>query len=179
MNWQVARSSYFSFFTFDPCRFYSHVILECSWTLLGLLTQINGFRSPVPSLIYRPSSSFHEWSWHLLPWNMSNGKRALTLTLLVASFANKKLCKNQKNDWNLTHGYWSISTQRELSNEYQHDRVTETLANGYLSESTQRGLSNEYQHRRVKMVFKNLCIIVLWTRSSLSIGRVDICSWQH
>ena len=27
--------------------------------------------------------------------------------------------------------------------------MTETLANGYLSESTQRELSNEYQHNRV------------------------------
>ena len=29
--------------------------------------------------------------------------------------------------------------------------MTETLANGYLSESTQRELSNEYQHDRVLM----------------------------
>ena len=38
--------------------------------------------------------------------------------------------------------------------------MTETLAYGYSSESTQRELSNEYPHDRVKMVFKNLCIIV-------------------
>ena len=42
--------------------------------------------------------------------------------------------------------------------------MTETLANGYSSESTQRGLSNEYQHDRVKMVFKNICILVLWAK---------------
>ena len=41
------------------------------------------------------------------------------------------------------------------------EKITETLANGYLSESTQRGLTNEYQHDRVKMVFKILCILVL------------------
>ena len=35
---------------------------------------------------------------------------------------------------------------------------------GYSSESTKRELSNEYQHDRVKMVFKNLCTLVLWTK---------------
>ena len=39
--------------------------------------------------------------------------------------------------------------------------MTETLAYGYSSESTQRELSNEYQHDRVKMVFKNLSVIAL------------------
>ena len=39
-------------------------------------------------------------------------------------------------------------------------RNTETLAHGHQSESTQRELSNKYQHDRVKMVFKNLCILV-------------------
>ena len=42
--------------------------------------------------------------------------------------------------------------------------MTETLANGYSSESTQRELSDEYQHDRVVMIFKNLCILVLWTK---------------
>ena len=41
--------------------------------------------------------------------------------------------------------------------------MTETLAHGYSSESNQRELSNEYQHDMVWMVFKNLCILVLWT----------------
>ena len=45
-----------------------------------------------------------------------------------------------------------------------NDRMTETLANGYSSERTQRELSNEYQHDRVWMVFKNICIFVLWTK---------------
>ena len=43
-------------------------------------------------------------------------------------------------------------------------KMSETLANGYSSESTQRELSNEYQHDQVKMVFKNLYIFVLWTK---------------
>ena len=42
--------------------------------------------------------------------------------------------------------------------------MTETLANGYSSESTQQELSNEYQHDRVQMFFKNLCIPVLWMK---------------
>ena len=37
-------------------------------------------------------------------------------------------------------------------------------ANGYSSESTQWELSNEYQHDRVSMIFKNLCILVRWTK---------------
>ena len=42
--------------------------------------------------------------------------------------------------------------------------MTETLANGYSSESTHRELSNEYQHDIVWMIYKNLCILVLWTK---------------
>ena len=42
--------------------------------------------------------------------------------------------------------------------------MTENMVNGYSSESTQRELSNEYQHDRVEMVFKNLSILVLWTK---------------
>ena len=34
--------------------------------------------------------------------------------------------------------------------------MTETLAYGYSSKSTQRELSNEYQLERVRMIFKNL-----------------------
>ena len=44
--------------------------------------------------------------------------------------------------------------------------MTETLANGYSSESTQRDLSNEYQHDRVWMVFKNICVLVLRTKKA-------------
>ena len=47
--------------------------------------------------------------------------------------------------------------------------MTETLAHGYSSESTPRELSNEYQHDRAKMVFKNLWVIVLWTKVALAL----------
>ena len=42
-------------------------------------------------------------------------------------------------------------------------KMTETLANGYSSESAQQELSNEYQHDRVSMVFKDFSVLVLWT----------------
>ena len=42
--------------------------------------------------------------------------------------------------------------------------MAETLALGYTYESTQRELSNEYHHGRVWMVFKNLSILVIWTK---------------
>ena len=43
-------------------------------------------------------------------------------------------------------------------------KMAETLASGYSSEKAQRELSNEYQHDRVWMVFKRFCILVLWTK---------------
>ena len=60
-------------------------------------------------------------------------------------------------------------------------KITETLANGYSSESAPRELSNEYQHDRVRMVFKNNCICVLLDESRLSIGKVKrMCGvWPH
>ena len=39
----------------------------------------------------------------------------------------------------------------------------------YSSESTQRELSNEYQHDRVSMTFKNHCILVLWTKGAATL----------
>ena len=49
--------------------------------------------------------------------------------------------------------------------------MTETLVNRYLSESTQREVSNKYQHDRVKMgFFKNLCVLVLWTKVALALA---------
>ena len=42
--------------------------------------------------------------------------------------------------------------------------MTETMANGYSSESTQRELSNEYQNDRVWMVFKDFLSLVPWTK---------------
>ena len=56
--------------------------------------------------------------------------------------------------------------------------MTETLAHGYSSKSTQGELlSNEYQHDRVLMVFKNLCILVLWTKvASALVGLISVSS---
>ena len=38
------------------------------------------------------------------------------------------------------------------------------MANGYSFESTQRELFNEYQHDRIWMVFENVCVRVLWKK---------------
>ena len=56
--------------------------------------------------------------------------------LLVANLAKTKSCKKP-------------------------EKMTETVAFGYSCESTQRELSYEYEHDRVEMFFKNLCILVL------------------
>ena len=53
---------------------------------------------------------------------------------------------------------WSIQ------NDAKYLKMIETLANGYSSESTQQELSNEYQHDRVWMFFKILCVCVLWAK---------------
>ena len=57
--------------------------------------------------------------------------------------------------------------------------MTETLANGYSSESARRELSNEYQHDRVSMVFIYLCILVYWTKVVIALeglrSRVRVC----
>ena len=50
------------------------------------------------------------------------------------------------------------------------EKMIETLAHGYSSDSTQRELSNEYQHDKVKIVIKNCCIIVLWMKLSSALG---------
>ena len=42
--------------------------------------------------------------------------------------------------------------------------VTETLAHVYSLEITRRELSKEYQHDRVQMLFKNLWILLLWPK---------------
>ena len=52
--------------------------------------------------------------------------------------------------------------------------MIETMANGYSSESSQRELSNEYQHVRVSMIFKNLCILVLWTKVALALEGLKV-----
>ena len=52
--------------------------------------------------------------------------------------------------------------------------MTETLAHGYSSESTQHELSNEYQHDRVYMFFQNLSGIVLWMKVALAWERLIV-----
>ena len=57
----------------------------------------------------------------------------------------------------------------------KHKEITETMTNGYSSESTQWELIiHEYQYDRVSMVFKNLCILMLWKKCSLSNEKVGI-----
>ena len=52
--------------------------------------------------------------------------------------------------------------------------MTETLANGYSSETTERELSNEYQHDRVQKFFKNLCFLVIWTKVASALEGLTI-----
>ena len=56
--------------------------------------------------------------------------------------------------------------------------MTETLAHVYSYESTQRELSNEYQEDRVWMVIKNLLILVLWTKVASALeGLIELRNW--
>ena len=51
--------------------------------------------------------------------------------------------------------------------------MTETLTRRYSFEITQYELSNEFQHDRLSMVIRNLCIRVLWMKVARAlIGRV-------
>ena len=51
--------------------------------------------------------------------------------------------------------------------------MTETLAHGYSSASTQRELSNEYQHDRVLDGSQKLLRSVLWTRVASALEWVN------
>ena len=53
-----------------------------------------------------------------------------------------------------------------MQNDAKPLEMTETQAHGFSSESYQRHLSNEYQHDTVKIFFKNICILVLWTKAA-------------
>ena len=71
---------------------------------------------------------------HLVLWSFAMhivSVQTLTLTLLVPNLANTELCKFAKNK-----------------------EMTETLARGYSPESTQRVLSNEFQHDKVNLPVK-------------------------
>ena len=52
--------------------------------------------------------------------------------------------------------------------------MTEILAHGYSSQSTQQELSDEYEYDRVKMIFKILCFFVHWTK--VTPAAKDTCS---
>ena len=52
--------------------------------------------------------------------------------------------------------------------------MIETLAHGYSSKSTQREDSNEYQYDRVYMVFKNICVLVLWMKVASALEGLNI-----
>ena len=47
---------------------------------------------------------------------------------------------------------------------HKSPKITETLAYGYSFKSTQQELSNEYQYDRVQMFFKNLNVLVVWMK---------------
>ena len=51
------------------------------------------------------------------------GVKELTLRLLVPNLANTKMMQKPGTSSILANGYSSESTQRKLSNEYQHDKV--------------------------------------------------------
>ena len=55
--------------------------------------------------------------------------------------------------------------------------MTETLAYGYSSESTQQEMFNEYQHDRVKMVLTNICVLMHWMKVASALkGLSRICT---
>ena len=51
--------------------------------------------------------------------------------------------------------------------------MTRILASGYSSVSTQLD-SNEYQYNMVKMFFRNLCVLVLWTKVASALEGLSI-----
>ena len=58
-------------------------------------------------------------------------------------------------------------------------KMTETMANGYSYESTQKELSNEYQHDKVSMVFKDVCVCVFWMKVALALeGLIWDDEWE-
>ena len=84
----------------------------------------------------------------------STGMNGLTLMLLLANLANTKI---KQKSW----------------------KMTETLVYGYSSKSTQRELSNEHQHDRVQMIIKNLCILGLWVKVALALEGLSWIRFRH
>ena len=64
-----------------------------------------------------------------------------------------------------------------IQNDAKNLKMAETLAYGYSPESSQQELSNEYQHDRIWMIFKLLHPCTL-DESGLSIGRVKAVRYQ-
>ena len=96
------------FFLFVSCMFCQ--VLRLSQYAAGQMTP-----SYIMNLMSNDAHRFDQ---------VSCGRQFLTLMLLVANLARRKWCKNLKNDWNPGIWYSSESTHQELSNEYQHDRVS-------------------------------------------------------
>ena len=59
---------------------------------------------------------------------------------------------------------------KPIQNDAKNLKMTETLAYGYSFDTRQRQPSNEYQKNRVKMVFKNICILVLRRKVASALG---------
>ena len=57
--------------------------------------------------------------------------------------------------------------------------MTGTQAQRYSSERAQRELFNEYQHDKVYMVFKRFCIVVLWTKEASALEGLNIGCLDH
>ena len=51
-------------------------------------------------------------------------------------------------------------------------KITKSLTNGYSFENTHRELSNDYQPSLD--VFKNICVLVLWTKVALALSGLRI-----
>ena len=62
-----------------------------------------------------------------------------------------------------------------------YTKMMQTRAHGYSSENTQQELYNEYQNDEVWMVFKDLCVLVLWTKvaSALEALIIEIPPSMH
>ena len=59
---------------------------------------------------------------------------------------------------------WLIWPIQNNAKNQQKLKMIEILADGYSSENTQQELSNEYQHDRVSLVFRNLCVLDRWKK---------------
>ena len=92
---------------------------------------------------------------NLLIYCHSFRRRVLTLMLLVTNLANIRWCKNIEK-WLKP---WHNSSESTLWAVW--------------------GLSNEYPHDRVSMIFKHICVLVLWMKEASALeGLRVISAWQ-